>query len=63
MIFPDMKPEELSAIACEKINKDADLVLNHLKVLEELVRIDSRSFGVNEFKNGHAPTFPRGDVA
>lgn len=45
-----MKPENLSAIACEKINKDTDLVLKHLNVLEELVRIDSRSFGVNEFK-------------
>ena len=50
MISPDMKPEELSAIACEKINTDTDLVLKHLSVLEELVRIDSRSFGVNEFK-------------
>ncbi len=45
-----MKPEELSAVACEKIYKDTDLVLKHLNVLEELVRIDSRSFGVNEFK-------------
>ena len=45
-----MKPEELSTIACEKINKDTDLVFKHLKGLEELVRIDSRSFGVNEFK-------------
>jgi acetylornithine deacetylase/succinyl-diaminopimelate desuccinylase-like protein len=45
-----MKPEKLSAIACEKISKDDDLVLKHLKILEELVRIDSRSFGVNEFK-------------
>jgi acetylornithine deacetylase/succinyl-diaminopimelate desuccinylase-like protein len=45
-----MKPEELSAIACEKINMDTDLVREHLKVLEDMVRIDSRSFGVNEFK-------------
>jgi acetylornithine deacetylase/succinyl-diaminopimelate desuccinylase-like protein len=45
-----MKPEELSAIACEKINMDTALVREHLKVLEDMVRIDSRSFGVNEFK-------------
>ena len=45
-----MKPEELSAIASEKIEQNTDLVLKHLKVLEEMVRIDSRSFGVNEFK-------------
>jgi acetylornithine deacetylase/succinyl-diaminopimelate desuccinylase-like protein len=45
-----MKPEELSTIASEKIDKNTDLVLKHLKVLEEMVRIDSRSFGVNEFK-------------
>ena len=50
MISPDMKPEELIAIANEKINNNTDLVLKHLKVLEEMVRIDSRSFGVNEFK-------------
>ena len=50
MIFPDMKPEELSELASEKINNNTDLVLKHLKVLEEMVRIDSRSFGVNEFK-------------
>ena len=50
MISPDMRAEELSAIASEKINNNTDLVLKHLKVLEEMVRIDSRSFGVNEFK-------------
>ena len=50
MISPDMKPEELSAIACEKINQGTDLVREHLKYLEMMVRIDSRSFGVNEFK-------------
>jgi acetylornithine deacetylase/succinyl-diaminopimelate desuccinylase-like protein len=50
MISPDMKPEELIAIASEKINNNTDLVLKHLKVLEEMVSIDSRSFGVNEFK-------------
>ena len=50
MISPDMKPEELSGIACEKINQGTDLVREHLKYLEEMVRIDSRSFGVNEFK-------------
>lgn len=45
-----MKPEEISAEACEKIDIDSELVQKHLKVLEEMVGIDSRSFGVNEFK-------------
>lgn len=49
-----MKPEELSANACEKIDMDTNLVREHLKVLEEMVRIDSRSFGVNEFKGDRA---------
>ena len=45
-----MKPEEISADACKKINVGSELVNEHLKVLEDMVRIDSRSFGVNEFK-------------
>ncbi|MBC8285275.1 MAG: M20/M25/M40 family metallo-hydrolase [Nitrospinae bacterium] len=49
-----MKPEEISEKACKKIYRDTDLVNEHLKVLEEMVRIDSRSFGVNEFKGDRA---------
>ncbi len=45
-----MKPEEISSIACKKIEMDTELVNEHLQVLEEMVGIDSRSFGVNEFK-------------
>ena len=45
-----MKPEEISADACKKIDVGSELVNEHLKVLEDMVRIDSRSFGVNEFK-------------
>ncbi len=45
-----MKPEEISEIACKKIQMGSSLVNEHLKVLEEMVRIDSRSFGVDEFK-------------
>ena len=44
-----MKPEEISAKACKNIRTNSDLVNRHLKVLEEMVGIDSRSFGVNEF--------------
>ena len=45
-----MRPEEISADACKKIDVGSELVNQHLKVLEDMVRIDSRSFGVNEFK-------------
>ena len=45
-----MKPEEISTDACKKIVVGSELVNEHLKVLEDMVRIDSRSFGVNEFK-------------
>ncbi|MEK9628495.1 MAG: M20/M25/M40 family metallo-hydrolase [Nitrospinota bacterium] len=52
-----MKPEELSLKACEKIEIDSQMVAEHLKVLEEMVGIDSRSFGVNEFPGDRtAPT-------
>ena len=45
-----MKPKQFSEKACKKIDIDTVLVNEHLKTLEEMVRIDSRSFGVNEFK-------------
>ena len=45
-----MRPEKISEKACKKIDLDTVLVNEHLKTLEEMVRIDSRSFGVNEFK-------------
>ena len=44
-----MKLEEICETACKKINLGTSLVNDHLKILEEMVRIDSRSFGVNEF--------------
>ena len=44
-----MKPEEISAKACKNIRMSSVLVSKHLKVLEEMVSIDSRSFGVNEY--------------
>ena len=44
-----MKLEEICETACRKINLGTALVNEHLKILEEMVRIDSRSFGVNEF--------------
>jgi len=45
-----MTPEEISSIACKKIKMGNEFVSAHLQVLEEMVGIDSRSFGVNEFK-------------
>ena len=33
-----------------EIRPDSNLVLKHLRVLKEMVRIDSRSFSVNEFE-------------
>ncbi len=45
-----MRLEKISEKACKKIDFDTVLVNQHLKTLEEMVRIDSRSFGVNEFK-------------
>ena len=38
-----MKPEEISTDACKKIVVGSELVNEHLKVLEDMVRIDSRS--------------------
>jgi len=45
-----MRSEKISEKACKKIDLDTVLVNDHLKTLEEMVSIDSRSFGVNEFK-------------
>ena len=39
----------LDDFAATEILPDSNLVLKHLRVLEEMVRIDSRSFSVNEF--------------
>ena len=44
-----MKSEELSEKACKNIRMNSNFVSKHLKVLEEMVGIDSRSFGVNEY--------------
>ena len=40
----------LDEFASNKILPNSNFVLKHLKTLEEMVRIDSRSFSVNEFK-------------
>ena len=40
----------LDDFAKNHIQRDSKLVLKHLKILKEMVRIDSRSFSVNEFK-------------
>ena len=45
-----MRSEKISEKACKKIDLDTVFVSEHLKTLEEMVGIDSRSFGVNEFK-------------
>jgi len=45
-----MRLEKFSEKACKKIDLDTALVNEHLKTLEEMVGIDSRSFGVNEFE-------------
>ena len=39
----------LEEFAATEIRPDLNLVLKHLRVLEEMVRIDNRSFSVNEF--------------
>lgn len=44
-----MNLEILDDFAKKEIRPDTDLVLKHLDVLQEMVRIDSRSFSVNEF--------------
>ncbi|SVB76401.1 uncharacterized protein METZ01_LOCUS229255, partial [marine metagenome] len=45
-----MNLKVLDEFAKNEIKPDSNLVLKHLKVLEEMVRIDSRSFSVNEFE-------------
>ncbi|MBT6663075.1 MAG: M20/M25/M40 family metallo-hydrolase [Nitrospina sp.] len=45
-----MNPKILDDFAATEIRPDSTLVLKHLRVLEEMVRIDSRSFSVNEFE-------------
>ncbi|MZH40276.1 MAG: M20/M25/M40 family metallo-hydrolase [Nitrospinae bacterium] len=44
-----MNTESLYSFCLEALRQDSELVQMHMKVLEEMVRIDSRSFGVNEF--------------
>ena len=44
-----MNLKTLDDFAKNEIRADSNLVLKHLKFLEEMVRIDSRSFSVNEF--------------
>ncbi len=45
-----MSFKSLATLCSEVIGQDSELVQKHLKVLEQMVRIDSRSFGVNEFE-------------
>ena len=40
----------LDDFARDEIRPNSNLVLKHLRVLEQMVRIDSRSFSVNEFE-------------
>jgi acetylornithine deacetylase/succinyl-diaminopimelate desuccinylase-like protein len=44
-----MSPEQLDKYTRQNIQPDSPLVHDHLESLKEMVRIDSRSFGVNEF--------------
>ncbi len=45
-----MQYESFRSFCSEIIAPESELVKKHLQVLEEMVRIDSRSFGVNEFE-------------
>ena len=45
-----MNKKELVKIASQKIQSGSDLVAWHLKFLDKMVGIDSRSFNVNEFE-------------
>mgnify|MGYP005637518629 FL=1 len=45
-----MNPKILDFFSKNEIQPDSNLVLKHLRVLKEMVRIDSRSFSVNEFE-------------
>jgi acetylornithine deacetylase/succinyl-diaminopimelate desuccinylase-like protein len=44
-----MSSESFGTLCSEIIRPDSEHVQKHLQTLEEMVRIDSRSFGVNEF--------------
>jgi len=45
-----VNPKILDNFSKNEIRPDSNLVLKHLRVLKEMVRIDSRSFSVNEFE-------------
>jgi acetylornithine deacetylase/succinyl-diaminopimelate desuccinylase-like protein len=49
-----MNPKPIGSLCCEVIHPDSELVQQHLHTLEQMVRIDSRSFGVNEFVGDRA---------
>ena len=50
----NMKPESLGSFCSKVLCSDSELVQKHLQVLEQMVGIDSRSFGVNEFEGDRA---------
>ena len=45
-----MKSQSIHSYCSEVLCEDSELVQKHLRVLEKMVGIDSRSFGVNEFE-------------
>ena len=45
-----MNSESIDSFYYEVLRQDSELVQKHLRVLEQMVGIDSRSFGVNEFE-------------
>ena len=45
-----MKSKPIHSYCSEVLCEDSELVQKHLRVLEKMVSIDSRSFGVNEFE-------------
>jgi acetylornithine deacetylase/succinyl-diaminopimelate desuccinylase-like protein len=45
-----MNSESFGFLCSQIIRADSELVQKHLQTLEQMVRIDSRSFGVNEFE-------------
>ena len=49
-----MRTESLDTFCSAFLSSDSELVQRHLQVLEEMVGIDSRSFGVNEFEGDRA---------
>ena len=50
-----MNPKILDNFASTEIRPDSNLVLKHLRVLEDMARIDSRSFSVNDLKVTEKP--------